>query len=161
MTKRHRQLAAKLAELDGQRQALLKEGAAISDRAEQEKRSLLSEEKTRADAILTELDELKGQIDAVQADISREIRLEDHERGQIADITQRSPATVTQVDGEFRGLGEFLQAVAAESSMGVRAALGAERVRILQTKLATYSAAGSGMSVGVPSDGGHLVRNDW
>ena len=161
MTKRHRQLAAKLAELDGQRQVLIKEGTAISDRAEQEKRSLLAEEQTRADQILAELDDVKGQIDAVQGDIAREIRLADHERGIIADTTGRAPAQVTPVDGDFRSFGEFLQAVAAQGSMSVRGLLGHDKVKVLTTKMEAYSAAASGMSVGSPQDGGFLVRNDW
>jgi HK97 family phage major capsid protein len=161
MTKRHRQLATQLAQLDGQRQSLLKEGAAISDRAEQEKRNLLAEEKTRRDQILAELDELKPQIDSVQAEIDAEIKMEAHEKGQISDLAVRQPATVTPLDAEFRGMGEFLQAVAAQGSMSVRAQLGAARVDVLNKKLESYMAAGSGMSVATPTDGGFLVRKDW
>ena len=161
MTKRHRQLATQLAQLDGQRQALLKEGTAISDRAEQEKRTLLAEEKTRRDQILAELDELKPQIDSVQAEIDAEIKMEAHEKGQISDLAIRQPAQVTPPDAEFRGIGEFLQAVAAQTSMSVRASLGSQRVDVLNKKLEGYMAAGSGMSVGTPTDGGFLVRSDW
>jgi HK97 family phage major capsid protein len=161
MTKRHRQLATQLAQLDGQRQSLIKEGNQISDRAEQEKRPLLIEEKTRRDQILAELDELQPQIAAINADIESEIRLADHEKGQIADLAVRQPAQVTPVDADFRGFGEFLQAVAAQSSMSVRSQLGGAKVDVLNKKLEAYMAAGSGMSVGVPSDGGFLVRKDW
>jgi HK97 family phage major capsid protein len=165
MTKRHRQLATQLAEIDGKRQALLKEGQVLSDRVESEKRPLLPEEKIRRDAILAELDELKGQIDAVNADIQAEIRLEEHERGQIADVTRAAAGGPIQVrtpfNDEFSGFGEFLQGIACQSSMSVRAQLGADRTQLLQRKLEAYSAAASGMSVGIPSDGGFLVRKDW
>jgi HK97 family phage major capsid protein len=160
MTKRHRQLATQLAQLDGQRQALLKEGAQISDRAEQEKRGLTAEERTRRDQILTELDELKPQIDATESEIQAEIKLEDHEKGQIASAATRSPATVRQVDAEFGGFGEFLQAVAMQSDMSLRYSLG-PKAKVLDEKLGNYQAAGSGMSVGSPADGGFLVRKDW
>lgn len=162
MTKRHRQLATTLAELDGRRQALIKEGNEISDHAQAEGRDLIAEEKSRRDTILAELDELKPKIDAANSEIEAERKLEAHERGQIADVIARAPITVTPVDGEFRNFGEFLQAIAAERSMNVRAQIGPERTRVLHQKMEGYmAAAASGMSVGVPSDGGYLVRKEW
>lgn len=162
MTKRHRQLATKHAELDAQRLALIKEGQQISERAEQEKRALAAEEKTRTDEILAELKTNKEQIDAINADIEREMALEAFEKGQIADPTaaSRSAGRVEQVDAEFRGFGEFLQAVAMQSNQGLRMSLGS-RAKVLEEKLGHYMAAGSGMSVGTPADGGYLVRKDW
>lgn len=165
MTKRHQQLATRLADLDRKRQDLSKEGHAISDRAEQEKRMLLPEEKTRRDAILSELDELKVQIDSVNEEIQAEIRLEEHERATIGQAHpgggSRPGATVSApFNDEFAGFGEFLQAIACQSDATTRMRFGSQ-ANVLISKLAAYQAAGTGMSVGTPSDGGYLVRKDW
>jgi len=83
MTKRHRQLLAHQADLDRRKSELAKEGHAIGDKAEAEKRLLTPEEKTRRDEILTELDTLKADLDVVRQEIDAETRLEEHERGAI------------------------------------------------------------------------------
>jgi HK97 family phage major capsid protein len=158
-------LATQLAELEAKRADLTKRGHALSDRAETEKRMLLPDEKIERDAILAGLDDLKGPIDACQDEIAAEVRFEEHEKAQIATATapfKGSLGTVqTPFKDEFTGMGEFLQAVACQSSMSVRGQLG-EKVQLLNRKLEAYSfQAASGMSVGVPSDGGYLVRKDW
>lgn len=133
------------------RQALIAEAETLFAKAEKEARALTETERARDDAITAELKEYDEEL-------ARWQRQHDREKAQaaakIADGAIHDPT-----DREFRSLGEFLQAVACATAPGVALQFGA-RAPILQQKLAAYHAA-SGMSVGSPGDGGHLVRMDW
>lgn len=157
MTKRHRQLATQQAELARRRKELSDEAHAIGDRTEAEKRLQTADERTRVDTILVDLDKLRPQLEAVEAEIATEARLEEHERGAIATLSTNA----LPVSDEFAGVGEFLQAVAVASDPLWRSRMGASKSDVLMNKLMAYQAAGTGMSVGVPSDGGYMVRKDW
>jgi HK97 family phage major capsid protein len=165
MTKRHRQLLADRASLDAKRDQLTKEGHALGDTAEAERRSLTDGERKRRDEILGELDDLGSQLDALGHDISAEQRLEDHEKAAIVrtgaapDSGGALPARLSS-QHEFSGLGEFLQAIACRTSDIIAGGFG-RRAEVLGAKLQAYQAAASGMSSGVPADGGYLVRKDW
>jgi HK97 family phage major capsid protein len=163
MTKRHRQLLTQRAELDGKRAQLRQEGQALSDLWEKEKRHPLPEEKIRRDAILGELDALKAQIDEVDGEIKAEQRLEADERDAISRVTGdlgQAPAQVRPAfNDEFSGFGEFLQAVVCATSPMLAGRI--PHAEVLMSKLTAYQAAASGLSAGIPSDGGYLVRKDW
>lgn len=161
MTKRHRQLLAHKATLDSRRGTLTKEGNAIGDTAEQERRQLTDGEKRRRDEILAELDGLRGELDSVASDIAAESRLEAHEREDVIReaVTAGGQPVITS-PYEFANFGEFLQAVAVRGSDVIASRFG-QQAEVLNRKMAAYQAAASGMSVGVPSDGGYLVRKDW
>jgi HK97 family phage major capsid protein len=174
MTTRHRQLLAQRAELEAKQKILAQQGRALADTCEQEKRLPSPEEKIQRDGILAQLDEVRGQIDAVNGEITAEIALEGHETAQIAQLTMPSAgngaaATVAYVRpafrDEFKGLGEFLQAMAAASSPIMAQSI--PRSDALLAKLAYYQSqyqaalATGGMSVGSPQDGGFLVRTTW
>ena len=168
MTKRHRQLLAHQADLERRKSELAKEGHAIGDKAEQEKRMLTPEEKTRRDEILAELDTLRTELGAVQGEIEAEARLEEHERGAI--LAPPTPpgsgarpaisVSPDRIRDEFVGFGEFLQAVVCMTSPVMASRFGAQ-AESLRRKMDVYLAAASGMSVANPSDGGFLVRKDW
>lgn len=159
MTKRHRQLTAQHQELLRRRKELSDEGHALGDRAEQEKRLLGPDERARSATILAELDALKPQIDALDAEMDLETRLETHERETITALAIAPGGGLPST--EFAGMGEFLQAVVLASDSAWRYRFGASKSDELMNKLGAYQAAGTGMSVGVPSDGGYLVRKDW
>jgi HK97 family phage major capsid protein len=159
MTKRHRQLAAQHQDLLRRKKELGDEARAIGDAAEQAARLQTDAERKRVGEILTELDGLKENIDSVEAELDAEVRLGEHDKAQIMRLTQSGGGALpTQ---EFSGMGEFLQAVAVSSDSVWRARLGGSKADELMNKLTAYQAAASGASVGVPSDGGFLVRKDW
>ncbi len=162
MTKRHRQLLAHKAELESRRNVLTKEGQTIGDTAEQEKRQFTAGERKRRDDILAELDEIKSDLDSVSSDIEAEARLEAHERGDILREAGRidRPASTLSSPYEFSSFGEFLQAVVVANSP-ILASRWGKQSELLMQKLTAYQAAASGMSVGVPADGGFVVRKDW
>src|SRR5439155_15251161 len=161
-------LLTQRAELDGKRSQLRQEGQALSDLWEKEQRHPAPEEKIRRDAILNQLDEVKSQLLDLDGEIKAEQLLEADEHDAIARATAHlggtggpTPAPGRPLGGtEFSGLGEFLQAVACSASDVVQSRFG-ERASVLRSKLAAYQAATSGMSSGVPADGGYLVRKDW
>ena len=69
----------------------------------------------------------------------------------------RSPA-----QNEFRNFGQFLQSIACiQGGLPISSQFNQPYREELHYKLNLYNAAASGMSVGVPSDGGYLVRKDW
>lgn len=165
MTKRHRQLDTQRADLVRRRTDLSTEGRTISERCEKESRLQSDEERARVTAILAELDEIKPKVAAIDAEIATEEQLEAHERTSILAGGGTSGGGTLRPGGfqasdEFTGMGEFLQAIAVASDPVFRQRLG-DKSAVLMSKLAAYQAAGTGMSVGVPSDGGYLVRKDW
>jgi len=160
MTKRHRQLLAHKAELETRRTALTKEGHALGDQAEAEKRHLTDGEKKRRDEILAELDGMKTDLDAAAVEIQAEQRFEEHERESVVRSVGEQPrGPVITSQHEFSGMGEFMQAIVCATSPTLAGRI--PNAPVLMEKLGAYQAAVSGMSVGVPSDGGYLVRKDW
>jgi HK97 family phage major capsid protein len=163
MTPRHRQLAAQHADLVRRRKELAGDARAMGDQAESQKRLLGPDEKTRIESMLAEIEDLNPKIEAVEAEIGYEERLAASERTSIIDLS-KSGAKLN--DQEFSGIGEFMQAVAVASDPIWRSRIGASKADTLMNKLGLYQnqgiqAAASGMSVGVPADGGFLVRKDW
>jgi HK97 family phage major capsid protein len=158
MTKRHRQLAAQHQELLRKKKELGDEARAIGDAAEQQARLQTDSERQRVEQILAELDELKPTVEALETEIQAEARLAEHDKAQIMRLAPAgSPLPGTH---EFSGMGEFLQAIVCASDSLWRSRFGASRADELMNKLTAYQAV-SGTSVGVPSDGGFLVRKDW
>lgn len=135
-----------------QRNDLLAQATAVFDAATKEKRDPTAEENQR-------FDELMAEHDSVQAEVVRWEQLFERERTETA-ASSAGPATV-QDAGPFKTFGEMLQAVAVVGYPGAGSIFGSQEVETMRNKLMAYQAAASGMSVGVPQDGGYLVRHDW
>jgi HK97 family phage major capsid protein len=144
----------KISELQHQRAGLATEAHALLEAADVEKRGLSEDETKRCDA-------LEKEIETINSRIEREQRLFELEAQRAmpdnSDATQpsREERMTMPNDTGFRSFGEFLQAVA-------RAANPQERV---DPRLLNYrdneARAGTGMSEGIPSDGGFMVQTDY
>jgi len=124
---------------------LVAQGTAILDAAQGEERELSSEDSAALDAIETRLKELTPQLEAVERQRERERSLP----GAVAS----DPDPVAQRD-TFKTWGEQLQAV-------VRAASGQFDPRLTRVNGDGAIMAATGMSEGIPSDGGFLVQTDF
>lgn len=161
-TKRFRQLKAQHDDLARRKKELGDEARAIGDQTEKEARLQTESERARVAAIIADLDELKPTMEAVEAELEAEAKLEGHEKAAIMRLMPGAGPGSALAMYEFSSLGEFLQAVAVASDASIwRGRLGATKADELLNKLTAYQAAASGASVGVPSDGGYLVRKDW
>lgn len=158
MTKRHRQLAAQHQELVRQKSELTREAKDLSEAAERSESLMGPEDTARIDAILAELDLLNPQLERVEHELEAQSKLASFEKIKILDTSKGADPLYR---AEFSGMGEFLQAVAVASNPEVRYRIGQSQADVLMNKLSTYQAAGTGMNVGTPSDGGYLVRKDW
>lgn len=115
-----------------------------------ENRALNAEEKALDD-------KLQARLSVLNDEIKRYERLIDADKA--APVTETSNGSQPgHGAGPIRSLGEFLQAVACASSPIIASRI--PNAQELVNRLHAYSAA-SGMSVGVPADGGYLVRKDW
>lgn len=127
--------------------ALVAEMQAILELTEKEDRDPSEEENAEFAA-------LEAGLKGVSVKLEREERLVEHERGleRMRDINEDTPEEAASRSGEkvtaFASLGEFAQAVANASRRGGSID---ERLRI---------SAATGMSEGIPSDGGFLVQTD-
>lgn len=104
------------------------------------------------------LDEkLAKRAETISSEVKRFERLTEADRTVTLTDTSAGGGNGQGFSG-IKTFGEFLQAVACASSSIIRGRVpnGSDLVG----RLDAYAAA-SGMSVGVPSDGGYLVRNDW
>lgn len=100
------------------------------------------------------------------ADAKRELKAAQtyqmEEREQIVrEVGKNEPAKPVASKNEFNSFGQLLQAVAAAASPIIASTFNGSYQEELAAKLNMYQAAASGMSVGVPSDGGYMVRKDW
>ena len=135
-------------ELQKNRNDLIVEARSIFDAADKDKRDLSTDEKTK-------FDQLMDQSEARAAQIARLGKLE----GAEVDLRTISvPATKpipAGVNSGFNSFGEFLQAVARASDPTER----------IDPRLLAYrdreERAGTGMSEGIPADGGFLVQVDY
>lgn len=141
-------IGARLRALKQEKGQLVQESQDLLTKAAVENRTLTAEE-------IAVDDKLHKRLETINAEILR------YER--ITEADRRAPATDTSpsglpMPGQLKTMGEFLQAIACAASpiIAARVPNGNELVQ----RLHSYSAA-SGMSVGVPSDGGYLVRSDW
>jgi HK97 family phage major capsid protein len=141
-------ISARLRGLKQEKGELLKESQEMLTKAAVENRELSTEESAVDDKLHKRIATLNGEI-------SRYSRLVESDRTAITELSSGSDGPMA---GAIKNFGEFLQAVACASSPAIASAVPGGRDMV--QKLAAYNAA-SGMSVGVPSDGGYLVRKDW
>jgi HK97 family phage major capsid protein len=143
-------IGARLRALKQERANLIKEDQDVLTKAAVDNRDLSVEE-------IAVSQKLQARIEKLNTDIHAYERVTESDRRMA--VTELSSGGAAGSTGEFRSFGEFLQAVACASSPVI-----ANRVRggnDLVQKLQAYQSAASGMSVGVPGDGGYLVRKDW
>jgi len=142
-------IGARLRALKQERNGLLKEMSDLQAGIATANRSWTSEE-------LAVDQKIAERVETINAEVKRYERLIESDR--VSTMTETSSGGSAPTPGGLKNFGEFLQAVACAASpiIAGRIPNGNERV----AQLYAYSAA-SGMSVGVPSDGGYLVRNDW
>ncbi len=130
------------------RAAKINEGKAIFDQAKAENRNLTAEESASINAIDKE-------IEAIEANLELADRQAARERAMASDVPVRQGAAgdggrLADPSTDFRGFGDFLQAVAVSSRQGAK----------VDPRLLDINASGTGLSEGVPSDGGFLIRPD-
>jgi hypothetical protein len=142
-------ISARLRGLREEKAALIKESQDILNRAATENRTITAEE-------IAVDDKIHKRLDTVMAEVQRYDRVLEADRRVITDTSSGGSDAPTV--GPIKSFGQFLQAVAAASSPSVAALI--PNGRELVERLHAYNAA-SGMSVGVPGDGGYLVRKDW
>jgi len=130
--------------LQQEKSDLVAQGTAILDKAQGEERELSSEDSVALDAIETRLNELTPQLEAVERQRERERTMP----GALA-----SPDPIAE-RATFKTWGEQLQAV-------VRAAAGEIDPRLTRVNGDGAILAATGMSEGIPADGGFLVQVDF
>jgi len=158
-------------DLRKKRAALVDEARALNDKAKEESRDFTEDEQKRWNEIEAELDKIREQIETEERALARQQRIvaemqdlqlpqNDPVQPPIGDDGGNGGATRTRVEfpqGEpaWRSLGEFLVAVKRASDPTMRH-------DPLVQKLVKYNErAASGLSEGVPSDGGFLVQQDF
>lgn len=158
-------MALNIKELLERRAEIKRQGNALWDKAQTETANMNAEakeaymvevRKTDAD-IMRELKGVDEQINAAAA-YQDEERSEITRRAASANGTDRGH---TPSRSEFNSFGQMLQAVACAASNVIASTFPSSYREELNKKLALYQAAASGMSSGVPSDGGYMVRKDW
>jgi HK97 family phage major capsid protein len=156
-----------IAELQQRAQVLIAERKEMQQRIASEGRHFSSEE-------IKQDDDRKSELAAIKDHLDRAIETQEEERALVAQsesiLSTLSPKPAVNGHAkpvvssfspmnEFSSFGEFLQGVAAQDSR-IRGTFGTKG-EVLMRKMDRYQAAVSGMSVGVPSDGGFLVRKQW
>lgn len=141
-------IGARLRSLKQEKGELVRENQELLTSAAVGNRDLTKEE-------LAVDEKLSARIGTLNQEIARYERIVDTDRRTLTDT---SAGGGTPEPGAIKSFGEFLQAVACASSPSIAGSFPGGRDMV--QKLQSYSAA-SGMSVGVPSDGGYLVRKDW
>jgi HK97 family phage major capsid protein len=140
-------IGARLRDLKQEKGELIKEARELGTKVAIENRDWSTEE-------LAVEGKINARIETLNTEIARFGRLIDEDRRSL----QEAPSDRAGAPGAFKSIGEFMQAMACVSSPIL-----AREIRgggDLVQKLQVYNAA-SGMSVGTPSDGGYLVRQDW
>lgn len=147
-------LGARLRGLKQERTELHAQLSAIFEAAAGQNRDLNDGERAKDD-------ELSARVLKLDDEIARYERMAAAPSGQAAFIG--APAHPRQGEGAaaFGSFGQFLQAVAVASDPRAAHLFGGSSSRELMDRLTSYEAAATGMGVGSPSGGGHLVRNDW
>jgi HK97 family phage major capsid protein len=141
-------IGARLRALKQEKGKLVQESQDLLTKGAVENRTLTAEE------ILVD-DKLHKRLETINAEIMRYERITEADRR--APLTDTSPSGMP-MPGTIKSFGEFLQAIACASSDVIRS--GVPNGNELVQRLHAYNAA-SGMSSGVPADGGYLVRKDW
>lgn len=132
-------LIARRKALKAEKAQLLAEAQGVLETAAAESRDLTADERAHDDAI-------QARVALINDELGRIERVLDEDR------TAPAAATApTQQLGGFSTMGEFLVAVAQAGMPGGR----------VDQRLLPIQAGPTGMSSGVPSDGGFLVRRDW
>jgi len=134
----------KILEMRQKRSVLIEEARAILDKAEEEERNLTEEEQEKYDGLIARAQEAKGRED-------RYVEL--HGLGdelRHLEVHKPEPESASPVGGPFRSLGEQLMAVVHSSQPGAS----------IDSRLLEVRAA-SGLSEGIPADGGFLVQSDF
>lgn len=135
-------------------------GNALWEKAETETARMSAEAKAEHMKAVHEQDtairaELKNAEAALRA-------AQDYQQEEKREIVREHKNSASEKDPmEFSGFGQMLQAIAARSSDVVAGVFDSSYRAELDAKLRSYQAAASGMSSGVASDGGYLVRKEW
>lgn len=119
---------------------LAKELSAMKDKADKENRSASDEERIKANGILDEIDSFEMQLDNALLEERMDDKFQSLKKGQRPGV-KPDVKRVPEEDRKFRSFGEFLQAVMVAGSPGGS----------LDHRL---NRAATGMSEGIPSDGG-------
>lgn len=154
-----------LKELREKQIELKRKGHALWEKAMKETAAMSGEEK---EAYLKDVNDQDAEIEASLNDtellLKKAERYQDEERVEIAKEALREEKGRTFAKNnrtEFTRLGELLQAIACAASPVVAGTFPATQREDLSRKLVLYQAAASGMSTGVPSEGGYLMRTQW
>jgi HK97 family phage major capsid protein len=133
-----------LKQLQARKAALVAEGRRLADLAADANRMLSEDENARLVAI-------RAEIETVEKNLAPLLALQESERTMALPGLPGNPAPAVDNDG-FKSFGEFLQAVARAGASGNLD---------VDPRLRMQAAVASGMSSGVGSDGGFLVRTDF
>jgi HK97 family phage major capsid protein len=144
-------MASRYAILQETRVALLEESRALFAKADFDSRALTDAEQRRDD-------EISAKMAEVDAELARWERQRSREREEVASLVPDVKGGRGGDPNQFSSMGEFLQAIVCYGAPVLAPRI--PNYQGLLNKLNLYAAA-SGMSVGSPSDGGHLVRKDW
>lgn len=141
---------------------LKKQGHTLWEKAEKETKAMSREEKdqymakVREDDVLirADLESAKGQLASARA-------YQDEEKDEIVRHAGKETKAAPAGRNEFNSLGQLLQAVACAGSNVIAGTFNPSYREELAHKLTMYQAAASGMSTGVPSDGGYMIRKEF
>lgn len=132
-------LIARRKTLKAEKARLIEEAQAALELAATENRDLTDAERERDDAIQARVSQINDELGRIE-------RVLESDR-ETPDATPQSPAPAAG----FTSMGDFLVAVAQAGMPGGR----------VDPRLLPAQAGPTGLSSGVPSDGGFLVRRDW
>lgn len=154
-----------LKELYEKRSELQHQGDALWQKAEKDGSVMSANEK---EAYMAEIrkqdDEIFASLSQTNEFIKKFEQYRNEERQEIAKeaLRQDKGREVSRNSRtDFKSLGELLQAIACASSPLIAAGFPSQQREELNRKLMLYQAAASGMSTGVPSEGGYLMRTQW
>lgn len=139
-------IGARLRSLKEERVEAQRAAEALFAKVAAENREMTEAERTEDDALSARLSRLTDEIGRF-------------ERLSAPQPVPANAAAIRSADTPIRSLGELMQAIACASDPMIARSIPGSRELI--ERLDAYNAAVSGMSVGSPTGGGHLVRTDW
>ena len=154
-----------LKELYEKRAELQHQGDSLWQKAEKDTATMSQSDKEEyMEEVRHQDDEIFASLSQTNEFIKKFEQYRNEERNEIAKEAlrqdkSRDHARTSRTD--FKSLGELLQAIACASSPLIAASFPAQQREDLNRKLMLYQAAASGMSTGVPSEGGYLMRTQW
>jgi HK97 family phage major capsid protein len=154
-----------LKELYEKRAELQHKGDALWQKAEKDATVMsASDKEAYMETIRKEDDEIFASLSQTNEFIKKFEQYRNEERQEIAKEAlrqDRGREVARSSRTDFKCLGELLQAIACASSPLIAASFPSQQREELNRKLMLYQAAASGMSTGVPSEGGYLMRTQW